>query len=73
MNNQRGKQFYHNFIDLNTNVDGAARAQRNTYDSNLRDVPQPAQEKLLQTQNAIMRQKVAEQARKIKELESKQP
>jgi len=60
VNANRGKQFYNNFIDLNTNVDPAARRQRQAFDSNLRSVPQPAQEKFLQTQNAVLKQKIKE-------------
>ena len=58
MNQIRGKQFYEHFRDLNTNVDPAAKRQRQNYDGNLRSVPVPAEQKYLQTQNAVLRQKI---------------
>lgn len=67
MNKETGKAFYHNFRDLNVNVDPAAKRQRDTYDANLRSVPPPAAEKLLTTQNAIQRQEIAKLRKQLQD------
>ena len=70
MNPTTARQFYRNFRDLNVNIDPAAKRQRNTYDQNLRKVPEPAGEKLLRTQNAILRQELQKAKRQNVDSES---
>ena len=64
MGRSKPEQFYHNFLDLNKNTDPEAGRLRETYDTNLREKPKGADQKYLETQNSMMRQKIAELERK---------
>lgn len=71
MNQERGKEFYRNFLDLNRNVDAQAEKQRSTYDGNLRESLPSAEQKFLTAQNAALRQDRETLQKKIARLEKK--